>query len=104
MKKRLVPKTAAAAQFALGEIQEATKLLPRLAYTIEETAKILGLSYISVWRLIERRKLKCSAEVPGKRLIAAREIESFISRSSVFSPEKLSRGFKGPRGKKEVAT
>ena len=55
--------------------------LPRLAYTLHETAKILGISYISVYRLVERKKLKCSNALPGRKLIPSREIEAFLTRT-----------------------
>ncbi len=32
----------------------ASQALPRLAYTMEETAEILGVSYITVHRLLKR--------------------------------------------------
>ena len=60
--------------------------LPRAAYTLKETAKILGLSYISVFRLTQRRDendrplLKCSTALPGRKLIPTREIEAFLKR------------------------
>ena len=55
-----------AAQLALDGIKAAAAApLPGLAYTLQETAKILGISYISVYRLVARRKLKASTALPG---------------------------------------
>jgi hypothetical protein len=56
--------------------------LPRMAYTLHETAEILGISYISVYRLTQRKKLKCSTALPGRKLIPLREIENFLSRTA----------------------
>lgn len=51
--------------------------LPRLAYTMGETAQILGVSYITVHRLIKRGLLKSSNALRHK-LIPATEIERFL--------------------------
>jgi len=55
----------------------ANQPLPRLAYTMEETAKILGVSYITVHRLIKRGLLRSSTALRHK-LIPATEIERFL--------------------------
>jgi predicted site-specific integrase-resolvase len=52
----------------------------RLAYTMQETAEILGISYISVHRLIKRGLLKKSIAV-RKIIIPATEIERFLNDS-----------------------
>ena len=51
--------------------------LPRLAYTMDETAKILGVSYITIHRLLKRGKLRASTALRSK-LIPAAEIERFL--------------------------
>jgi excisionase family DNA binding protein len=51
--------------------------LPRLAYTMEETAKILGVSYITIHRLLKRGKLRSSSALRHK-LIPMSEIERFL--------------------------
>lgn len=51
--------------------------LPRLAYTMQETAKILGVSYITVHRLIKRGLLRSSTALRHK-LISLTEIERFL--------------------------
>jgi hypothetical protein len=51
--------------------------LPRLAFTMRETAVILGLSYITVHRLIQRGLLKCSGAIRHK-IIPRTEIERFL--------------------------
>ena len=55
---------------------------PRMAYTMKETAGLLGISYLSVHRLVQRNKLRASKALPGRVLIAAREIENFLNRAS----------------------
>lgn len=51
--------------------------LPRLAYTMRETAEILGVSYITVHRLLKRGKLRASDAVRNK-VIPRTEIERFL--------------------------
>ena len=57
--------------------ENASQALPRLAYTMQETADILGISYISVHRLLKRGLLKSSTALRHK-LIPASEIERFL--------------------------
>ncbi len=51
--------------------------LPRLAYTMRETAEILGVSYITVWRLLQRGKLHASDAIRNK-IIPRAEIDRFL--------------------------
>ena len=51
--------------------------LPRLAYTMKETARMLGLSYITVHRLLKRGQLRSSTALRHK-LIPRTEIERFL--------------------------
>ena len=51
--------------------------LPRLAFTMRETAKILGVSYITVHRLLQRGKLRASDAIRNK-MIPKTEIERFL--------------------------
>lgn len=50
---------------------------PRLAFTVGETAKILGISNITVYRLSTRGLLRCSDAVRTK-IISRSEIERFL--------------------------
>lgn len=52
--------------------------LPRLAYTMQETANMLGVSYISVHRLLQRGLLKSSTALRHK-VISMREIQRFLN-------------------------
>ncbi|MGO9588209.1 MAG: helix-turn-helix domain-containing protein [Limisphaerales bacterium] len=49
----------------------------RLAYTMRETAEIMGVSYITVHRLIKRGLLK-NSKVLRNKIIPAAEIERFL--------------------------
>ena len=58
-----------------------TAALPRLAYSMRETAKILGVSYITVHRLLKRGKLRASDAFRTK-VIPKTEIERFLREST----------------------
>ena len=51
--------------------------LPRLAYSLREAAEVLGLSYSSCFRLVQRGLLRSSNALRHK-LIPAIEIERFL--------------------------
>ena len=51
--------------------------LPRLAFSMQETADILGVSYITVHRLLKRGKLRASDAIRNK-VIPKTEIERFL--------------------------
>jgi excisionase family DNA binding protein len=61
-------------------INETTNALPRLAYTMRETADILGVSYITVHRLLKRGKLRASDAIRNK-VIPLTEIQRFLRES-----------------------
>jgi excisionase family DNA binding protein len=46
----------------------------RLAYSIEEAAEMLGINYHSIYRLIQRGKLKACRALRGKLLISRDEL------------------------------
>jgi excisionase family DNA binding protein len=54
-----------------------SQALPRLAYTMQETAEILGVSYITVHRLLKRGLLKSCSALRHK-LIPMTEIQRFL--------------------------
>jgi excisionase family DNA binding protein len=54
---------------------------PRLAYTVKETAEILGISQQTVYRLLARGLLRCSLALRNK-IIARSEIERFLKDTS----------------------
>lgn len=46
----------------------------RLAYSIQEAADMLGVNYFSVYRLIQRNKLKVCRALRGKLLVPRTEL------------------------------
>jgi excisionase family DNA binding protein len=46
----------------------------RLAYSIKESANLLGVDYFSVYRLIQRGKLRACRALRGKLLIPRSEL------------------------------
>jgi excisionase family DNA binding protein len=46
----------------------------RLAYSIQEAAEMLGINYFSVYRLIQRGKLKPCRALRGKLLVPRTEL------------------------------
>ena len=46
----------------------------RLAYSIAESAALLGVHYFSIYRLIQRRKLRACRALSGKLLIPRSEL------------------------------
>ena len=54
---------------------------PRLAYTMRETAEMLGISYQTVYRLVKRGLLKPSGALRNK-IISRAEIERFLKETS----------------------
>jgi len=54
------------------------QLIPKLAYTVDETAQALGLSSITVYRLLTRGVLKSSGALRHK-VIPVTEIQRFLT-------------------------
>ena len=46
----------------------------RLAYSVQESADLLGVNYFSVYRLIQRGKLKPCRALRGKLLVPRTEL------------------------------
>jgi excisionase family DNA binding protein len=51
----------------------------RLAYSIPEAADLLGLDYFSVYRLVQRGKLKACRALRGKFLITRAELNRLLN-------------------------
>jgi integrase len=62
-------------------LKTSSNSLPRLAYTMRETAVILGISYITVHRLLKRGKIRASDAIRNK-VIPHTEIERFLREST----------------------
>jgi excisionase family DNA binding protein len=57
-----------------GEPPAPTASTERLAYSVQEAADMLGVNYFSVYRLIQRNKLKVCRALRGKLLVPRSEI------------------------------
>jgi excisionase family DNA binding protein len=51
----------------------------RLAYSIPEAAELLGLDYFSVYRLVQRGKIKACRALRGKFLITRVELNRLLN-------------------------
>jgi predicted site-specific integrase-resolvase len=63
---------------AIAEKSENRPAVDRLAYSMAETAEALGISYISVHRLVKRGLLRSSSALRTK-VIPRTEIERFLA-------------------------
>jgi excisionase family DNA binding protein len=64
-------------QIGAGASSAAKQTAPqreRLSYSIHEAADLLGVDYFSVYRLIQRRKLRACRALRGKLLIPRTEL------------------------------
>ncbi len=52
----------------------------RLAYSIQESADLLGVNYFSVYRLIQRGKLRACRALRGKLLVPRSELLRLLNR------------------------
>ena len=59
--------------------QVATPPAERLAYSIQEAADMLGVNYFSVYRLIQRNKLKVCRALRGKLLVPRSELLKLLA-------------------------
>jgi excisionase family DNA binding protein len=55
-------------------LSESHTTAERLAYSVQESADLLGVNYFSVYRLIQRRKLKVCRALRGKLLVPRSEL------------------------------
>ena len=51
----------------------------RLAYSIQESADMLGVNYFSIYRLIQRGKLKACRALRGKLLVPRTELLKLLA-------------------------
>ena len=51
----------------------------RLAYSIQEAADLLGVNYFSVYRLVQRGKLKVCRALRGKLLVPRAELLKLLA-------------------------
>jgi excisionase family DNA binding protein len=58
----------------IPQIEEPSRTTERLAYSVQEAADMLGVNYFSVYRLIQRGKLKVCRALRGKLLVPRTEL------------------------------
>jgi excisionase family DNA binding protein len=65
----------------IPQTEAAPSTLPaeRLAYSIQEAAEMLGVNYFSVYRLIQRGKLKPCRALRGKLLVPRTELLKLLA-------------------------
>jgi excisionase family DNA binding protein len=61
------------------QTQATTPPAERLAYSIQEAADMLGVNYFSVYRLIQRNKLKVCRALRGKLLVPRTELLKLLA-------------------------
>jgi hypothetical protein len=59
------------------EAKPAEELIPKLAFTIPQTGQIIGVSDVTVRRLLRRGKIRCLTSLRHK-IIPLAEIERFL--------------------------
>ena len=62
-----------------NQTQPTTPPPERLAYSIQEAADLLGVNYFSVYRLIQRGKLKPCRALRGKLLVPRAELLKLLA-------------------------
>ena len=59
---------------AIAKVDESPAKAERLAYSVQEAAQMLGVNYFSIYRLIQRGKLKVCRGLRGKLLVPRSEL------------------------------
>ena len=57
-----------------NETQTTTPPIERLAYSVQEAADMLGINYYTMYRLIQRQKIKTCRVMRGKLLVPRTEL------------------------------
>lgn len=64
-----------------GQIQlEPPPEKERMAYTLLEVADLIGVDYMSVYRLVQRGKLKACRALRGKFLVTRTELQRMLNK------------------------
>jgi excisionase family DNA binding protein len=61
------------------KIETSPAKIERLAYSIQESADMLGVNYYSVYRLVKRGKLKACRVLRGKFLVPRSELVKLLN-------------------------
>jgi excisionase family DNA binding protein len=67
-------------QISVAQSTEQTPEKERLAYSLLEVADMLGVDYLSVYRLIQRGKLKACRALRGKFLVTRTELMRMLNK------------------------
>ncbi len=59
---------------AISKTGETPIVTERLAYSLQEAADMLGVNYFSIYRLVQRGKLKVCRALRGKFLVPRTEL------------------------------
>ena len=59
--------------------ETSTTTTERLAYSLKETAEMLGVDYFSIYRLVKRGKLKACRVLRGKLLVPRSELVKLLN-------------------------
>lgn len=62
------------------ETEQSPQQNERLAYTLVEVADMLGIGYLSVYRLVQRGKLKTCRALRGKFLVQRTELLRMLNK------------------------
>ena len=62
-----------------AQTQPVAQQRERLSYSIHEAAELLGVEYFSVYRLIQRKKLRACRALRGKLLIPRTELLKLLN-------------------------
>ena len=58
----------------ITKVEEPPPKTERLVYSVQEAAEMLGVNYFSIYRLIQRGKLKVCRALRGKLLVPRSEL------------------------------
>jgi excisionase family DNA binding protein len=61
------------------KIETSPEKIERLAYSLKETAEMLGVDYFSVYGLVKRGKLKACRVLRGKFLVPRSELIKLLN-------------------------
>ena len=64
--------------YGRSKFAEPPTQIERLAYSIQEAADLLGVNYFSVYRLVQRGKLKVCRALRGKLLVPRSELHRLL--------------------------
>ena len=62
----------------IAKVEELPATTERLAYSVQEAAEMLGVNYFSIYRLIQRGKLKVCRALRGKLLVPRSELLTLL--------------------------